>query len=357
MQRAVCLCWYLIFLGFSGCYSLSLDPDYLGPEARPASLLNYYQNSSDYGKFSEKVIENNSTYKVKKVLIESKYGDISLDLYLRHKASKNIILVFPILKGKPIVESHFASYFVEHGIDAAIVGRNSDFMNPENSDKLETVLRDNVIKDTLVIDFLEEQYSKSSFGSFGLSRGAINAAVTAGADPRLKHNIFVLGGSDIPKLFEKSDQKKIKRYVKLAASQKKIAKEQLFEDMRLKVKSDPKFLAPYIDARHTLLVLGLFDRTVPIRYGNNLRDGLGKPKTIYLMADHYVSLAFTQTICSLLPDKTEDLCPFPFDYVETEALNFYRHSMDLDQSTPKLIAYRILSSPFELIGRLSEKIF
>jgi len=357
MQSVVRLCCYYACLALSGCFSLPIDSKYQGPALRPQSVLNYYKSNSDYGNFTEHVTENNNDYKVKKALIESDYGPINLDLYLTHKPSRNIVLIFPVLKGKPLVENHFAEYFAENGIDVAIVGRNSDFMDPINADKFESVLRQNIMRDKLAIDFLEEQYAKNSFGSFGLSRGAINAAITAGADSRLKHNILVLGASDIPKILEKSDQRRIKKYLKLAAVQTKTDRNQLLNNLQKSVKSDPKYLAPYIDARHTLLVLGLFDGTVPIRYGNNLRKQLGNPKTIYLLANHYTSLAFTQTVCSLLPEKVDLLCPFPFDYIETEALSFYRNSMELQRSTPKIMAYRILSSPFEMIGRLTNYIF
>ena len=359
MQSDGLLCRLLLttVIFLNGCYSLPLDSHYQGPEIRPESVNNYYHNPLACHDFTEQLIEKHANYKIKRIAIKSSYGNVEIDLYLRHKTSKNIILIFPVLKGKPVVESHFAKYFAENGFDTAVVGRNSDFINPDYSDRLESVLNENVIRDKIVMDYLQAKYDKSSFGSLGISRGAINAAITAGADPRLKHNILLLGGSDIPALFENSNQGRIKKYVRASVAMQNISRKQFFINLGQNIKSYPKYLAQYIDARHTLLVLGLFDTTVPLRYGRRLRKQLGNPRTIYLLADHYVSLGFTKTACSLLSDNAEVFCVFPFDYIETEALNFYRKSMGISKATPKLITYRILSIPFEILGRLTEAIF
>lgn len=336
-----------------GCYALPLDPTYAGPAPRPASLDQYYNKLSNYGEVKEEVVRTEDAYTLKKISIASSAGEIKIDYYQRPEPSKNIVLVFPVLGGRPVIENYFADYFARHGMDAAIVNRQNDFKNPDNIDRLEQLLRENVIRDRYALDFFEREYGKEEFGSFGISRGAINAAISAGVDERLKHNVFVLGGSDLAKLFLKSDEKRIKRYIKTVTERKNITRMQFFNSLQSNIISDPKNYAAYIDARNTMMILGLFDSTVPIEYGRLLREQLGNPETIFLAADHYFSLAYTQAIQIVCGE----LCVFPFDYVESEAMNFYRNSMNTGERTYKLVPFRLLRIPFDLLGRLGEAIF
>jgi len=44
----------------------------------------------------------------------------------------------------------------------------------------------NVVRDRMAIDFFEQRLGKKEFGTLGISRGAINVAVTAGVDETAK---------------------------------------------------------------------------------------------------------------------------------------------------------------------------
>lgn len=348
--------YFLVSIGIlliCGCYSLPLDPRYKGPEPRPASLDQYYSRSGTYGEVAEEITKKEKNYDLKKIAIQSSAGEISITYFQRREPSENIVLVFPVLGGKPVIESYFADYIANHGIDAAIVNRKNDFKNPDNIDRLEQLIKDNVVRDRYAMDFFQREYGKKQFGSFGISRGAINAAITAGIDDRLKHNVFVMGGSDLAKLFEKSHQGRIQKYIESVTEKKNITRTQFFNTLKENIKTDPKNFASYIDAKHTLMILGLFDRTVPIKFGRLLRQQLGNPKTIFLMADHYTGLMYT----NILQKFCGDVCFFPPDYVETEAINFYRNSMQTGVRTPSIIPYRLLRIPMDLLGQIGEEIF
>ncbi len=332
---------------------MPLDPKYKGPSPRPAAIEQYYGRNGDYGTFKEEFIIKESAYTLKKISIESSAGPITIDYYQRPQASENIVLVFPVLGGKPIIENYFAEYIAEHGFDAAIVNRVNDFKNPDNIDIFETLIKNNVVRDRYAMDFFEKEYGKNKFGSFGISRGAINAAMTAGVDERLKHNVLVMGGSDLARLFEESNQKRIQKYIDTVTTKKNITRAEFFVNFNKHIKTDPKNFASYIDARNTLMILGLFDRTVPIQFGRLLRNQLGNPKTIFLFADHYTGLLFT----NMLSAVCGDICFLPLDYVETESMNFYRNEMGTKEKTFKLLPYRLLRVPFDLIGRIFEEVF
>ncbi|MCO6431613.1 MAG: hypothetical protein J5J00_12190 [Deltaproteobacteria bacterium] len=316
----------------------------------------YYNRSPTFGDFQEQVLREDDDYQLKRITIQSDAGDIVIDYFKRPERSDSVVLVFPVLGGKPVIENYFADYFARYGFDTAIVHRDNDFKDPSKIDQIEELFRSNVIRDRYALDFFEKHYQKRKFGSFGISRGAINASITAGIDDRLKHNVLVLGGSDLVKMFEKSNQKRIKKYVNSVMAQKNITKAQFFASLQKSIKTDPKNFARYIDARNTLMILGVFDRTVPFKYGELLREQIGDPKTIYLMADHYLSLLYTQFF-KLMPPGQKEFCLFPFDYVETEALAFYRSSMETRERTFKLVPYKLIGLPFDLIGRALRQIF
>src|SRR5690606_37543736 len=115
-----------------------------------------------------------------------------------------------------------------------------------------------------------------------------------------------------------------------------------------------KNLAHYMDARRTLIFLSLFDDTVPIRYGRELRDQIGKPETIFLLADHRTSLLYTQFVPLFPPNRCFAI--FPFDYIETESLAFFHRSFNTGSVSLKYAIYTVLQVPFR-IGEALSRLF
>jgi hypothetical protein len=330
----------------SGCVKLSGNSWYKGPPERPQSMLDYYAVSNSYTGYREEIEATTDDYVWKHITIDTNAGPVVVDYFDTRQKSPNLVFVFPVLGGKLFIEKHIATFFAERGIDAAIVNRNNEFKDPGNFDNLEEIFRQNVIRDRLAIDFFENEQGKSHFGTFGISRGGINVALTAGVDPRLKHNVMVLGGTDLVDLFHDSNQPRIKKYIKSVMEQKQISEPAFFDLLRKSLRTDPKNTAHYIDGRNTLLILGIFDRTVPFTYGMQLRDQIGRPPTVFLLADHYVGLLYTQTISILPPSKEGGLFPFP--YIEEEAVTFFRDAFGTG-SNWAIYPYRLFQAPLNLI--------
>jgi hypothetical protein len=288
-------------------------------------------------------------YVWKHISIESPAGPIVVDYFDTGKKSDDLVFVFPVLGGKLFIETHIAKYFAENGIDAAIVNRNNEFKDPKNFDNLEAIFRENVLRDRLAIDFFENEFAKQDFGTFGISRGGINVAITAGVDPRLKYNVMVLGGTDLVDLFRDSNQPRIEKYIKSVMEDKGLSEEEFFTLLRDQLRTDPRNTAHFIDGRDALIILGVFDQTVPFSYGLELRKQLGNPETVYLLADHYLGLLYTQTVSIIPPSKEGGLFPFP--YVEEEAVTFFRKSFGTG-SNWAIYPYRLLQLPFNLVGEV-----
>ena len=308
----------------------------------------YYTPEKPYAGFREDIEKSTKRYTLKHITIDSYAGPIVIDYFQRPEKSKSLVLVFPVLGGKNFIEKHIARYLAESGFDAAIVNRSNEFKDPGKFEQLEEIFRLNIIRDRLALDFFEAEYGKSQFGSFGISRGAINVALTAGIDSRLQYNVLAMGGTDLVHLFRDSHQARIAKYINAVSESRGFSREQFFQELQKQLRTDPKFTAQYLDGRNTLLILGIFDRTVPFSYGLKLREQIGRPETIFLFADHYVSLAYTQTV-SLLPPSKEKTGIFPFPYIEQEAVSFYARSFDGEWNW-KALPFKVLQLPFNLVA-------
>lgn len=346
----ICAC-----LCLNGCFTVPLDPHYEGPPVRPASLDEQYPNNQPYTAASNVVTGEKELFVIRRITLTSDYDPIIIDYYQRPEKSDRLILVFPVLGGKNTIAAYFARYFARRGFDTAIVNRNDSFKKPENYDRFEEILRKDLIRDRIALDFFEREYGKKEFGSFGISRGGINVAVTAGVDSRLKHNVIAMGGTDLIGMFKETHQGRMREYRAKVMASKGITEDEFYQRLRDMLKTDPKNVSKYIDARDTLMMLALYDKTVPIKYGEQLRKEIGNPETIYLVADHFTALLYTQFLKFLPP--TREFSILPIDYVETEALNFYHRSFHTGVRNVKPVWMRVLQVPMNIVGRLVHWIF
>lgn len=282
---------------------------------------------------------------VERYRLASTFGSIWIDYY-RNPTLKNrsVILIFPVLGGNYHIE-HFFANALNHRYDTAIVHRNNEFKDPRNFSNLEQIFRESIIKDRIALDFFQRELEIVNFGTFGISRGAINVASTAAVDERLQRNVLVLGGSDLSSIIAESDQKGLARFVDKVVKHHNKSKKWVVDEVKKKIFTEPKHLAPFLEPKNTLLILGIFDSTVPFANGLTLRELAGKPETIYLLSDHYLGLLYTQIAQFILPFG---LTIFPCDYVESMSLDFY----DQGFGDGGFNIYRILTAPLNYIFRL-----
>lgn len=342
---------------FSGCFTVPMTGDYDGPDKRPDSIEKYYSKEGGYGDYVVTTLREDRYFSVKRIVIKSSAGEIVLDYYQRHEPSDDLVFVFPVLGGsKNMIAGYFADYIARNGFDTAIVHRDKDFKKPEMVGQLEEILRKNVVRDRLAIDFFEDNYGKKNFGSFGISRGAINVAMSAGADERLKYNVMALGGTGLARLFTDSTERRIRKYREQVKEERKFETDEAFaEYLQSFLKSTPDNLASFIDGRNVLMFLSLFDDTVPIKYGWDLREQLGKPRTSFLLADHRTSILYTQFVPLLPPNRCFGL--FPFDYIETEAMYFFEKSFEKPKINTRHLLFELVQVPFYVADGLIRAFF
>ena len=334
----------------TACVRLPISSSYAGPPERPVDLLEYYAVGESYNTFEVETSAKNKHYQLKRITAETMYGQITIDYFDTGDKSDDLIFVFPVLGGKYIFSKYFADYYARKGFSTAIVHRDKEFRRADNYERIEEVFRRNVIRDRIAMDLFEQEFDKKDFASFGMSRGAINAAVTAGVDERLRFNVLALGGADIVSLFKDSEEKGIRKYRKEVIASRSISEQQFYRFLNRTLKTDPKWLAWHIDARDTLMFLSVFDESVPLKYGLKLRRTIGNPKTIFLLSGHYSSVAYTQFV-KLVP-PTRDFCIFPLDYVETESLAFYQEAFGREEGSFKRAVFRFLQAPVQFVAEV-----
>lgn len=342
---------------FGGCAILPGPSSYPSPEKRPDRLIEYYSYDRErpYTGFEERTIQRAERYTFKELRVRTEFGPITVDYYQRPGSSPNLIFVFPILGGKHVIEGYFARHFANNGFDAAIVHRDKDFKDPSQFDQIESIFRKNVIRDRIAIDLFEREYGKKEFGTFGISRGGINVAMTAGVDGRLKHNVIAFGASHLVEVFKKTSERGVKKYRKRVQEARGLTEDQFYEYLEKTVSTDPKYVAKYLDPAHTLMFLSLLDSSVPTKYGLKLRREIGDPRTMLLLSGHYTGVLFTQFVKLIPPSET--FCIFPFDVIESESLEFYHRSFQTKRRDFRHYPFILLKTPLEVVGKLLELFF
>jgi hypothetical protein len=325
-----------------------MSSSYSGPQPRPPWVQDYYAHAQNLRTASEVIIEEQKKYSISEITLFTSAGEAKLEFYQQQDKTRELVFIFPILGGDYWFERYIARYLVERGIDTAIILRNPEFKKPENVDKIEALLRNSVIRDRVSIDYFEKFQNKNQFGTFGISRGGVNAAISAGADSRLKSNIIVMGGEDIGEIFRLTNQRGVNKYIAKVLAKKNYKKEDLFKFLRGAIQTDPKNLAQFIDAKHTLMFITIFDKTVPAHFQHLLRKRIGNPRTYYLATDHYLALLLTQFVPLVPPVRGIGI--LPLDFIETESLGFYRREFDGQK-------YSVLEGFYDLIALPSQLAF
>ncbi len=310
------ICSIPLILGLSGCFSYMIPGEnFKGSVEKPGWVKKYYSYTKapiDYKLIQTKVDEHyvRKTFTFHSAMHTKDLNDFAtVDYYdLKGEEKTPLIVISPILGGKNTLAEMFAEYFAERGLACAIVHRPADKFPEENNyaQGLEDILRQSLIDTMRAIDYLQElpDIDRNKIGSLGISLGAIKNATLAGIDERLKVNIFVMGGADIPYILEHTKEGGIVEELQGIADKKK-----LFAQLRETMRSDPKYLAPFINDENTLMYITLFDNVVPIECQKKLKKLIGNPSVVYLLAGHYTAFMY------ILP---------PFRYVQKTSFKFFQ---------------------------------
>ncbi len=281
----------------SSCTSARANRQYAGPQALLPALRTYYSYPKGPIEARVQVTKQTEHYDILRVEFPSAlnvYGseDIRVDYYTSKDAGRHpTVLLLPISGGIDFAVRSFARQFTSEGIHCAIVhNRKVRLEQTQSAEEVEAYFRQTVIDEQQVLDYLvsRPEVDPNRLGCLGLSLGGIKASLLAAVDERLQCVVLGLVGGSIADITMSSDEGRLKKYIH-SLEDLGVSRHYMHAELSEKVQTDPLRLAPYVDARKTLLFLAVFDRVVPAWTGRQLREALGGPQTVYLPAGHYTS--------------------------------------------------------------------
>ncbi len=321
-----------LLLLWASCVPVGADRQYAGPQEMSCAMKSYYSYPTRPIEAKVEVKKRRKKYDVLRVEFASAlnvFGDenVKVDYYV-YKGTPNAkygvgdprepgrhptVLMLPISGGVDFSVESFAWCFAPRGINCALVhNRKVRIEETQSAEQVEAYFRQTVLDNRQVLDYLvtRAEVDPNRLGCLGLSLGGIKAALVAAADERIKCAVLGLAGGSMADIALHSTEDGLEDYVK-EIQQKGVSGETIYTELLEKIRTDPLRLGPYLDARNTLLFIAAFDHVVPTWAGEQLRQAIGRPKTIYLLAGHYTSFLY-------LP------------YAQWESLSFVKNRLNMD---------------------------
>ena len=217
-----------------------------------------------------------------------------IDLYLPKNMKpgerRPVVLISPILGGNMVVD-RFARYYASRGLIAALVYRKRVFWDDEEKypDSLENYLRFSVIRLRQALDWLEKQpeVDAGRIGAFGVSYGAILHTVLAAVDDRIRYHVLAMPAGELSELIKTCPEKSLRKMERHVLEKYGFSREKVYADLKESIKTDPIYLAPFVDRSKVEIYIALFDRVVGAGRSWHLWKTLGRPRVKVMPFGHY----------------------------------------------------------------------
>jgi len=228
----------------------------------------------------------------------SLYYKTRIDFYipndLKEGEKRPAILVSSILGGTMVVD-HFARYYAGRGYIAVLVHRKRIYWNGgDDLSEFEDYMRAQIIRLRQAIDWLENQPEVDSqrIGAFGISYGAILHTILAAVDDRVRYHVLAMPAGPLPDVIIHCPDRAIEKLVEKAQREKGWSKDEIYEKLKEAVKTDPIYLAPYVNKEKVQVYIALFDRVVGASRSWKLWRAMNKPQLKILPFGHYGGILF-----------------------------------------------------------------
>ncbi len=290
----------LMILLVTSCAHVGSDRHYAGPKEMSCAMRTYYSYPQRPIEAKVELRKQKKGYDVLRVQFPSALNvfsdeEIKVDYYMCTKPGRHpTVLMLPISGGVDFSVESFAWLFAPRGINCALVhNRDVDIEKTQSAEEVEAYFRQTVLDNRQVLDYLvtRAEVDPNRLGALGLSLGGVKASLVAAADNRIRCAVLGLAGGSMADIALHSTEEGLKDYVDEIEAMG-ISGESIYCELHEKIRTDPLRLGPYIDARTTLMFIAGFDRVVPSWAGKQLRDAIGRPRTVYLLAGHYTSFLY-----------------------------------------------------------------
>ena len=269
------------------------------PASDTSSAQSYYQTPPLSGPVKRHLIKRSRHFSVQEVVLPAgplviDRAPVGLEYYLpKGEGLFPLILISPILGGKYRIERSLADFLVKHGFAVVIVHRKPLRLLPdEDLQQMEDYLRASVIRLRRALDWVETQkeIDKERIGTLGISLGGILNVVLAGVDKRVKTHVIAMAGGNLADVICYTHEKAVKRYRNQFMKRKGLTLDELREQLRSTIVTDPMSYAHEVGTDNTLLFVAWFDMIIGRKYSRKLAKALGNPETYYFPLGHYSSL-------------------------------------------------------------------
>ena len=248
----------------------------------------------------EKDKTSNRDYSIKTIELTSPSPEkgtnrsLVLDYFIPRTTGKHpVIVILPMLGGSYPLEKYFAAYFGKRGYASIIVHREKP---PKDAsfEVLDALLKQSVLDNRQAIDWIETraELDPRRIGVFGISMGAIKGALLMPVEPRIRAATLGLAGGDVPYILTYTTENGISKRRDVILREQHLTRLELHGKIGQCIHCDPNAVAPFVDPKKVLLILGACDTVVPINKGLELRNRMGKPETIVVPTGHYSAILF-----------------------------------------------------------------
>lgn len=312
----------IIYLSFSGCvtYDAALNADPPTNGSKPA-LSHDFDYEPDQTPPRIGASKSEGRYTVTEVAFHADDPDpknllIPTRLYLPSVPGPwPVVVILPITRGDYPTKA-FAAYLADRGIASLLFLSRSTFTGTSEKDfnTLAVQIRDYVVEVRQALDWLTQQPSidTARIGLIGMSLGAIVGSLTTGVDIRIRSEVLLLGGGDLPGMIFSTREQSFVDMRKHLMEKQQVNLEILKQNAEKTLAPvEPLNYACRLSPSNILMINAYFDQTIPRPYTLALWEKIGKPQLIFIPTGHYTAALFLW-------------------YAEAKAYDHFKKTMDVE---------------------------
>jgi len=208
------------------------------------------------------------------------------------------VIIQPITSGESVTKQ-MAHFFAQSGFICLRFHSHGHLRLAEKSDdaltSFESLLKDDVMDVMEGIDWLDAQsfVDRDRVGIVGVSMGAIISSIVAGADPRIRAGVFILGGGDLAGILFSSTEPTVVSLRNRIEEEEDLTSEELLAEVGRRLRNvDPLTYAGRLDPNRILMIDAYFDHVIRRRYAMALWKAAGEPSMVMLPTGHYSAALF-----------------------------------------------------------------
>lgn len=206
------------------------------------------------------------------------------------------VVILPITRGDYPTKA-VAAYLADHGMASLLFLSRSTFTGTAEKDfnTLAAQFHDYVVEIRQALDWLVQQPSIDAdrIGLLGMSLGAVVGSLTAGVDPRIRSEVLLLGGGDLPGIIFSTRERSFVKMRRRLMNERRVSPEALKQDAEKTLATvEPLNYAYRLPPSNILMINAYFDQAIPRPFTFALWEKIGKPHLVFVPTGHYTAVLF-----------------------------------------------------------------